>query len=49
LEDNPTESPPVGAALEIVTVPAVEVPPTTVVGFSETELTVGPVTPSVAV
>lgn len=35
--------------LEIVTVAVEETPPTTDVGFSETAVTVGPVTPSVAV
>jgi len=44
LDDSATDSPPVGAPLEIVTVPVVEVPPITELGFSTTELTVGPLT-----
>jgi hypothetical protein len=44
-----TTKPPVGAALEIVTVPVEEVPPTTEVGEKARAVTRGAVTPRVAV
>jgi len=37
LDDNATENPPAGAFFEIVTVPVVGSPPTTVVGVKESE------------
>lgn len=46
LELRLTGYPPVGAALEMVTVPVLLVPPTTLVGFNVTLLTVGPSTMS---
>jgi len=42
-------SPPVGAALEIVTIPAEEAPPYTAVGFNNIPTKVGAVTARVAV
>ncbi len=48
-EVSPTDNPEVGAGELIVIVPVEFVPPTTVVGLSTRELTVGPVTANVAV
>jgi len=49
LSESVTASPPVGAALEMVTVPVEEAPPTTEVGFTVTDDTVGELTVNVAV
>ena len=52
LDASVTTKPPAGAAADIVTVPVLEAPPATDVGFKETELSAGlgvpPVTVSVA-
>ena len=49
LEFNGTTTPPEGAAAERVTVPVEEIPPTTAVGFTEIEFSVGGVSVNVAV
>jgi hypothetical protein len=49
LDVNATDIPPVGAALPRVTIPVEGVPPTTVVGLSETAVTTGGLTVRVAV
>jgi hypothetical protein len=45
LSDSDTVTPPLGAAALNVTVPLEELPPTTLVGFSDTEESVGPPPP----
>ena len=46
LSDSDTEAPPAGAAALNVTVPVDELPPTTDVGLTETDDSVGPVAPA---
>jgi len=48
VEDKVIESPPVGAALEIVTVPVEPAPPNRVVGLRVRPVTVGALTPKTA-
>ena len=45
LSESETAAPPAGAAALKVTVPVEELPPTTLVGFSDTVDSVGPVVP----
>ena len=45
LSESDTAAPPAGAAAVNVTVPVEELPPTTEVGLSETDESVGPVVP----
>jgi len=45
LSESDTAAPPVGAAALSVTVPVDELPPTTLVGLSDTAESVGPVAP----
>ena len=49
LDASVTTKPPAGAAADKVTVPVLDVPPATDVGFKETELSDGPVGPPVTV
>ena len=49
LDASDTTRPPAGAAADNVTVPVLDAPPATDVGFKETELSDGPVGPPVTV